>query len=70
MKLKNCQKCGTSTDLSKMTIQILENPEPYMVDGFVFEKIIELLCKNCVNSVKKEEKEGNKFDNPVKNRKR
>ena len=47
MKIKKCQKCGKDGDISKMWINLLENPEPYMVDGLVFERIMEILCQEC-----------------------
>jgi len=47
MKIRKCQNCGKDSEIGKMYIRLLENPEPYMVHGQVMERITEILCQEC-----------------------
>jgi|TARA_R100000501_G_C2548085_1_gene63947 hypothetical protein len=47
MKIRKCQNCGKDSEISKMYVKLLENPEPYMVNGQVMERVLEILCQEC-----------------------
>lgn len=50
MKLKKCQKCGNSSDIRKMYVNVLEQPQSYLDEhGEAFERFLEILCFKCVN---------------------
>lgn len=50
MKLKKCQTCGNSSDIKKMYVNVLDEPQPYLNEhGEARERILEILCIKCVN---------------------
>ena len=50
MNLKKCQRCGNSSDIKKMYVNMLEQPQSYLDEhGEARERVLEILCFKCVN---------------------